>query len=54
MGRDYVPLNVSVKPETKRQIEELAIRKELSVSSVVRIALTLYIHDENYPKGRKK
>jgi hypothetical protein len=56
MRKDYVPLNVSVKPETKRQIEDLSIRKEMSVSSIVRVALTLYLDDHELliHKGRKK
>jgi len=56
MGKDYVPLNASVKPETKRQIEELSIRREMSVSAIVRIALTLYLEDPELliPKRRKK
>jgi hypothetical protein len=55
--RESVPLNVSVSPETKRQLEELAHRKEMSVSAIVRIGLIMYIDECNYPKnpkGRKK
>jgi hypothetical protein len=56
MPKNHVPLNVSIDPERKRQLEDVARRKELSVSGVVRIAVNLYLSEVERKqfKRRKK